>query len=276
MTRKNMVHSRLGTDFIRKLSTKGDRIFTSDRGREIAPSVGISEDYFNQMLHHLTKAGWLVRIRKGLYALSSTVPGVTPAHEYEIAMALVDPSAIAYWSALNYHGLSDQIPRKVFIQTLKNVSIPRDRTKKVGQSQYQIEGFTYHFIQIKPERFFGTEKVWVGEAKVTITDPERTLLDGLMMPYNCGDFSEVLSAFEIRKDNLEVKKIIDYALKLDTAVAKRLGWVLEEMEIDPNLLRPLEELPIKGYRPLDPTNERKGPCNKRWRLQENLPGRINK
>lgn len=27
-----------------------------------------------------------------------------------------------------------------------------------------------------------TKKVWVGEARVTFTDPERTLLDGLMMP----------------------------------------------------------------------------------------------
>lgn len=276
MARKNIVHSRLGTDFIRRLSAEGDRIFNSDRGREAASLVGISEDYFNEMLHHLTKSGWLVRIRKGLYALSSTVPGITPVHEYEIAMALVQPAVIAYWSALNYHGLSDQIPRKVFVQTVKNVSIPRDRSKKEGHGQYQVEGFTYQFIQIKPDRFFGAEEVWVGDVKVLITDPERTLLDGLMMPNYCGDFSEVLNAFEIRKDHLDVEKIIDYALKLDIATVKRLGWVLEELDITPHSLHLLEKLPSRGYRPLDPTNKRKGPCNKKWMVQENLPGRIYK
>ena len=48
---------------------------------------------------HLRRNGWIVSLRRGLYALASTVPGVTPAHEFEIAMALVEPAAISHWSA---------------------------------------------------------------------------------------------------------------------------------------------------------------------------------
>ena len=68
--------------------------------------------------------------------------------------------------------------------------------------------------------------------------------------------------------------IIEYALRLDAATAKRLGWVLEQQGVDPSKLERLAALPIKGYRKLDPTGPRKGPCNTRWMIQENLPGKV--
>lgn len=142
------------------------------------------------------------------------------------------------------------------------------------ESGCRIGEAVYHFIQMEPARFFGTEKIWVGDARVTITDPERTLLDGLMMPQYCGDFAEVLHAFEARGDRLDLKRIIDYALKLDAAAVKRLGWVLEHQGVDPARLEPLMKVPIKGYRTLDPTGPHKGPCNRRWMIQENLPGKV--
>ena len=191
-------------------------------------------------------------------------------------MSLVSPAAISHWSALNHHGLTEQAPRKVFVLTTTSVSIPRARRRKVvqGGSEYLILGTVYRFVQVKPERFFGTEKGWVGDVRVTMTDPERTLLNGLMMPQYCGDFAEVLHAFEARGDRLDLKRIIEYALKLDAAAVKRLGWVLEHQGVDPARLEPLLKVPIKGYRTLDPTGPRKGPCNRRWMIQENLPGRT--
>ena len=94
------------------------------------------------------------------------------------------------------------------------------------------------------------------------------------MPQYCGDFAEVLHAFEVRGPHLNLERIVGYASRLDEATAKRLGWVLENQEVDPTALRPLLQLPIKGYRTLDPTGPRKGPYNRRWMIQENLPGKI--
>ena len=114
----------------------------------------------------------------------------------------------------------------------------------------------------------------MGDARVTITDPERTLLDGLMMPQYCGDFAEVLHAFEILGDRMKMDRIVEYALRLGAATAKRLGWVLEHQGVNPDRLEPLLKAPIKGYRTLDPTGPRKGPCNRHWLIQENLPGKV--
>ena len=273
MSQEKLINSAPGVRLVRKLVSEGDRVFTIARARELAPGVGLSEGYLRQALHYLTRAGWLVRLRNGLYALSASVPGATPAHEFEVAMALVEPAAISHWSALHHHGLTEQVPRKVFVLTATESAVPR--SKKAGSSTqgYLVGDIFYQFIQVKPERFFGTERIWINEARVTITDPERTLLDGLCRPKYCGDFAEVLHCFEVRGDDLDVGRIIDYALRLDTATAKRLGWVLENQGVEKERLKLLEGLPIKGYGRLDPTGPRKGRCNKRWMIQENLPGK---
>ncbi len=276
METNNIIHTGIGVELIRRLATEGHRIFTSQQAREFAPIVGISPGYVTQSLHYMTRAGWIVRLHKGLYAISSAVPGVAPAHEFEIAMALVEPAAISYWSALHYHGLTEQVPHRVFVLTTTETSIPRIRGEKAKDVQkgYIAAGITYQFVRVKAERFFGAEKVWIDEARVTITNPERTLLDGLAMPGYCGDFAEVLHAFEVRGAALDLDRIIEYALRLDAAVAKRLGWVLEQQGVETPKLEPLASLPIKGYRMLDASGPRKGPYNHRWMVQENLPGKI--
>ncbi len=275
--KKKLKTSQVGIELVRILASEGDRIFSTKRARELGPRVGLSDSYVVEALYHLRKNGWIVSLRRGLYAVSSTVPGVTPAHEFEIAAALVDPAAISHWSALHYHGMTDQLPRSVFVLTTTVTSPPRVRGTQSRASSgrgYPIGETTYEFIQIKPERFFGTERLWIGESRVAITDPERTLLDGLSRPQYCGDFAEVLHAFEVWGDRLQLDRIIEYAQRLDTAASKRLGWVLENQGMNPEHLRPLEKLPIKGYRKLDPTGPRDGPLNRRWMIQENLPGRL--
>ena len=270
---ENITHTTTGIELVRKLSAEGRRVFTADAAREVAPSVGLSSGYFRQALHHLVRDGWIVRLKKGLYALSGAAPGTTALHEFEIAMALVAPAAISHWSAMSHHGLTDQVPCRVVVLTTAR-SVPRVRGKQAVRdaSGYPVGGTVYQFVQVKSERFFGIEQVWINEARISITDPERTLLDGLMSPQYCGDFAEVLHAFELRAPKLDVERIIGYALKLDTATAKRLGWILERQGIASDRLEPLRALPIKGYRVLDASGPRRGPYEARWMIRVNLPG----
>ena len=189
-------------------------------------------------------------------------------------MALVHPAAISHWSALNYHGLTEQIPRPVFVLTTTDVSVPRKRPSESanGRDGYPVNGTVYQFIQVRPERYFGTERIWMGDARVTITNLERTLLDGLAMPQHCGGFGEVIYAFGEAIPRLDFERVVEYAQRLGPVVAKRAGWVLEQQSYEGPQLDELAALPIKGYRKLDPTGPRKGAYNHRWMLQENLPG----
>ncbi len=267
--------SLVGIELVRLLANEGHRIFSIDQARQLAPRAGVKASYIGESLYHLRRTGWIVALRRGLYALASTVPGMTPAHEFEVAMALVDPAAISHWSALHYHGLTSQVPRTTFVLTTHETSVPRLRGR-ADESRHGclINGVVYRFVQVRPARFFGTEQVWVGDARVSITDLERTLVDGLCMPQHCGDFAEVLYAFEAAGSRLDVERITDYALRLDAATGKRLGWVLEHHgRTRPGLDR-LAAVPIKGYRKLDPRGPRNGRRNTRWMVQENLPGMV--
>ena len=267
--------SLVGIELVRLLAYEGDRIFTTDRARELAPRVGLKDAYLAEALYHLRKNNWIVSLRRGLHALSPTVPGVAEAHEFEIAMALVDPAAISHWSAFHHHGLTEQVPRTVCVLTTTGTWIPRATGRQgYARGSYAVGDTTYRFVQTKPDRFFGAAKVWVGDARVSVTDLERTLLDGLAMPQHCGDFAEVLHAFRVGMARLDTERIVDYAVRLGVTTAKRLGWVLESQGVTPAELEKLRALPIKGYRTLDPTGPRRGPCNSRWMVQENLRGML--
>lgn len=275
-TERKQKRSVVGVDLVRLLASQGNRIFTTDQAREFAPRVGLKGDYLLEALHHLRRDGWIVQLRRGLYALTAEVPGVAPVHEFEIAMALVQPAAVSHWSALHFHGLTQQVPRRVYVLTTTAASAPRARGagSTARDDGYSAGGAVFTFARVDPKRFFGTEQVWIGEARVTVTDPERTLIDGLSKPQFCGDFSEVLQAFEVRLADLDLDRIIDYAIRLDGTTVKRLGWVLEHLGLASPHLERLLCVPVKGYRTLDPTGERRGPCDRRWMIQVNLPGRV--
>jgi predicted transcriptional regulator of viral defense system len=263
--------SDVGLDLVRLLASEGHRIFSIDLAREFSSQVELKEPYLAEALYHLRRNGWIIPLRRGLYAIS--VPGAQPIHEFEIAMELVHPAAISHWSAMHHHGLTEQIPRRVFVSTTQ-ASVPRVAARATRRSAGRpVGGATYQFVQVKPEHFFGAEHVWIGEARVTITDVERTLLDGLSMPRYCGDFAEVLHAFEVRAAHLDLDKITGYALRLGGTIAKRLGWVLEKQGVGLDRLLLLQQAPLKGYRKLDPSGPRQGPYNSRWTIQENLPGK---
>jgi len=235
--RNNQKHTRIGIEMVRKIFEEGKRIFTIADARKGASNCGMADNYVAEALHHLSNNGWIKRLKRGLYIISSSFPGMTPVHEFEIAMALVQPSAISHWSALHFHGMTEQIPQRVYITTTQ--AVPISRAVKIGNKNLrsfsrEINGILYEFIKIKPERFFGIKDFWVGE----------------------------------------LAKMIDYSLRLDAVIAKRLGWVMEKVGVEDSMLQKLEATHIMGYRVLDSTGPRKGHCNKRWMIQENLPGRI--
>ena len=93
--RNKRKRSHVGIVLVRLLASQGVRIFSTQRARELSSRVGLKKAYLLEALYHLRQNGWIVPLRRGLYALSPSVPGVSPAHEFEIAMALVDPVALA-------------------------------------------------------------------------------------------------------------------------------------------------------------------------------------
>ena len=62
---------------------------------------------------------------------------------------------------MSYHGLTEQTPRVVFVLTTTERSVPRLREDTSGNRDggYPVGEVTYKFVQVRPERYFGTQQV---------------------------------------------------------------------------------------------------------------------
>ena len=57
--------SLVGIELVRLLAYEGDRIFTTDRARELVPRVGLKDAYLVEALYHLRRNNWIVSLRRG-------------------------------------------------------------------------------------------------------------------------------------------------------------------------------------------------------------------
>jgi len=254
--------SHSGPALARRLAEQGYRILRADQIGKEAEVLGLGRSGRDSLLHRLERSGWLLRLRRGLYALPPFAIHGSPLHEFEIAMALASPAAVSHWSALSFHGLTEQVPREVSVLTTTQHDRPR---------QALVLGVRYRLVRVPPELFFGLRNEWLGDARIQITDLERTLIDCLERPDLCGGFGEVLQAFASAAFRLELPRLARYGLRFSAATARRLGWILEEhLGLRSEELEALRSVCSRGYRPLDPTSPRRGRCNRRWEIQENL------
>jgi predicted transcriptional regulator of viral defense system len=221
------------------------------------------DDPTPQFLERLQSKGWIRRIRRERFAVIplSSGEGRSPQlHEFVVAMELVSPAAIAYWSALNHHGMTEQLPRTVFVAT----------DHPVRRQPGDILGVTYKIVSLKPVKLFGVMKDWIDETPFSVTDREKTIIDGLDLPQYVGGVSEITKALTGSWKLLDEKKLRKYAAKIgNSAVAKRLGFMMESLRLgDVEVLR-TETPRAPGFSALDPTMPKQGKYNRRWGLLVN-------
>ncbi|MCG3143162.1 MAG: hypothetical protein HONDAALG_00483 [Gammaproteobacteria bacterium] len=275
----------LGVKLLRELAERGSFIFSTEDAKAAAADLAIPETYLPQLLSKLATGGWLLRLRRGLYAGMGRLPGEVEVHPFAVATNLVSPSAISHWSALHHHGLTEQVPRRVTASTPKKVVTPSMRAhsqarqteqrpagREAGRHIWETNGVEYEYYTVASDRFFGIEEVWVDEHfRVPIYDKERSLLDGFAAPRLFGGLAEALGILEEHAGDLDLEKFVRYALRYGKAsVAKRLGWALDRTGAPRRVTAPLAELPMDGVRVLDPTRPREGKYDERWMVQENL------
>jgi predicted transcriptional regulator of viral defense system len=171
------------------------------------------------------------------------------------------PYFLSHASAMDIHNMVTQPQLVVCVTSPKPM---RSRS---------ILGMEFRFIRCKQEHFFGAMDYWVSkQEKVTVSDLERTVLDGLRQPEYCGGITEVGKGLWIRRADLNVPQLIEYALRLDVgAVIGRLGFLLEVYDIGTVSGRErLREHVGGAYSPLDPVMPPQGKYTGRWHLRLNV------
>jgi len=264
-----------GMALLRALADEGNPVFSTADARNAAEEVGIGGAYLKELLRRLVGAGWIERIKRGTYVITAGIPGLPlELHPFAVGMALIEPCAVSGWSALNYHGLTEQIPRVITLATPKRVATPAMRgAAETEPSIWEVAEHRFEIVTIVPDHFFGYEEIWLGENRVRILDRERAILDCFALPRRFGGVSEGLAIVEEHLHELDVPRLVSHAQRYRKAsVAKRVGYALEMAGADDDAIAPLQELSVKGYRLLDPTRPPTGSTIDRWQLRDNLRG----
>jgi len=182
---------------------------------------------------------------------------------YIVAREIVGGSDyyISQASAMDIHQMVTQ-PQLVVYTTTTRAMRPRF-----------VLGTEFRFVRCKAGNIFGTMDHWVTKTgKVRVSDLERTVIDGLKQSEYCGGFSEVAKGFWMRKDDIDPKKLVEYAMGLNIgAVYRRLGYLLELFDLEyPGEIKALRQKLTSSYAVLDPMLPDEGKFMARWRLRLNV------
>ncbi len=253
--------SRAESLLLSSLSEKNRTIFGI---KDIVNELRCSYGYAKALANNLAKKSWIIALSRGTYLivpLSAGVKSRYTEHEFVIASHLVSPYYIAYWSALNFHGFTEQIPFTVFVATTKRAK------------SREILDFRYRFVTLSKRKFFGFTPFNIGAFKVEISDPEKTLADVLDHPEYCGGIAEAAKSLWNARDKISMDKVLEYARKMgNTAIIKRLGYLIESLELrmDEGTLSKMRSEVSPGISVLDPNMPRKGRYLTRWNLLLNV------
>lgn len=263
-----------GGRLLQQLFLRGKRIFNMQDIISAAELEQIPRNQLNKIVSNLAKHKRIRRLKRGLYVSTALIYEGSKIHPFVVSAYLVQPSAISHWSALQHHGLTEQIPRIITASTPSKVITPSMRKDSSSKTKHRLEidKIQYEYVTIQQRHFFGIEKIWIDDYfTMDITDKERTLLDLFIYPQLFGGIGEALGILENNLNSIDIKKLICYAVQYDKkSLAKRLGWALEHFGVPVEDLSMLLEVPINYYCRLDPSSPPKGPCDKHWMIQNNL------
>lgn len=219
-----------------------------------------------ELLSDMTKRGLLMRLKDGVFYIipyeqnaETFMPDWHLIGEYLVIDA---KHYIGYYSALQIHNLITQPSLKEQIVV----------SKQIRPSEIKIKNVTFQFIYHNEKHFFGSKQIWIDNFnKVLCSDLEKTIIDCLFKPEYAGGIVEVAKAIYISKENINYNSLLDYAKKFDSqAVIKRMGFLLEMLNIKQEIISDLQKLKSASYVILDTELPRAGKRNSRWGIQQNL------
>ena len=148
---------------------------------------------------------------------------------YELINSLKPGSYFTHYTALSLHELTDQVPKVIYLnheQAKESVSmggLTQDgihkafkRAQRESRNRTDCEGFTICVVNGRNTGRLGVvTATGPGNAKIEVTDLERTLIDAAVRPAYCGGVAEVLGAYRAaRSRRVSINRLCAYLNRL--------------------------------------------------------------
>ncbi|HRE50160.1 MAG TPA: type IV toxin-antitoxin system AbiEi family antitoxin [Flavitalea sp.] len=261
---KNKHISTRSGELLRYFHEKGEYCFRFPEARKALPQS--AEGAIRELLSDMTKRGLLMRVKDGLYYIIpfEANPETFMPEWHLLAKYLVGDAEhyIGYYSALQLHDLITQPSLKEQIVV----------SKQINPSELLIKNVSFQFIYHNKRHFFGYKKMWADNFnKVRCSDLEKTIIDCLFKPNYAGGIVEITKAINLSREKISYEKLLKYVKQFNSqAVIKRLGFLLEILEINTNITDELRDLRSNSYAILDTELPKDGKYISRWRILQNI------
>lgn len=199
----------------------------------------------------LTKQGWLMRIKKGLYAISDlSTRGFLSLPSCVVANLLVKDSYVSFESALHYHGMFDQLTNKII-----SVSLKMYKT-------VQLQDIEYSFIKTKADYYFGWQEISIDNKIAAIATVEKALVDMVNFHRSIYAIDLVIEKLREHKNDLDFARLNQYVGKLSKTTIKIFGFIFDLLCIDSSQLLKLAKQTRGAHRMIAGARS----FNAKWRL----------
>jgi predicted transcriptional regulator of viral defense system len=221
---KNTILAVKDSELLEALIAKYGKVATV---KQIQAEAKDTWDY--QQLHNriqkLVKNGWLVRIKRGLYAINDlSSRGFLSISPYVVANLLVEDSYVSFEAALNFHGMFDQ-----FVQLYSSVSLKQYK-------QTELEPLQYQFIKTQEDFFVGWEKVEIENMTARIASAEKALVDLIHFRTSKYVIDLVIEKLQNHQDDLKLENLIHYASLASQKTVKVFGLAFDLLGWDSQAL----------------------------------------
>ncbi|HOZ03227.1 MAG TPA: type IV toxin-antitoxin system AbiEi family antitoxin [Candidatus Woesebacteria bacterium] len=246
---KQTILSTLQSALLEELIVKYDQIVTSEQIYAQAEGVW-NQQAAKNVITRLNRNGWLIRVKRGLYAISDlSNRGFLSISPYVVAHLLVKDSYVSFESALAYHGMFDQLTNK---------------TISISQVQYktaQLQSIEYSFVKVLNKWFFGWQDVIIDNKTVRMATAEKALIDMIQFRKSKYTVDLVVEKLSVYKDSLDLQKMTEYLGKMSLTTVKTFGLLFDILGIDSGDL--YNQVKLRGTHLM---LSRDAKFNAKWRL----------
>ena len=172
----------------------------------------------------------------------------------------------SHYTAMRMHGLTEQLPKSVYLTDERTTSHPTEREKlsqtDIDHAFKRPARISNNWVEYNDKKIYllnGADTGHLGvvvqqatdedgqEVQVRVTNVERTLIDATVKPMYAGGVFEVAKAFALANDRLSVNKLMPMLRKLDFSYPyhQAIGYYLERAGYKSSQLDLVRRLPME-------------------------------
>ena len=251
----------LETKLMLSLEQKNLPVFTTGDAKEI---LGTGDSSVWHVLHGLASKNRIERIERGRYLLVPAAAGpdlLWSEYSEVIVPRLIEPYYVGFWTAMNFWGMTEQIPYTMLVATTKR------------KRRFEYGGQRFEFVTLAEKKFFGFVEENAGSGKTfNVSSREKTIVDCLMHPEYCGGIIEAVKSLWNARREVCWPAVLEAAERVQVdAVLRRLGYLLSVLDIEKEISGKIAKMKKRSVHLLDPRYGRKGAAvSKEYGLVVNL------